>query len=392
VKPKAQFNTERLRAWISSPRTQASLFDYVRNRAEPGILPELWLMLCHPIRSYSEGRHAPRTRASLFHYLESPREASPLDWRGLLNDLFTGYRFALFIPSLWADPAELAEQRAESRMRRMETGFASLAIHAAILTVAVFFAVHTQAGQDMPGKDPIVFLSMPMNLPVLEEGPEGGGGGGGGKREKSPPSGGRLPETAPVQLMAPDPGLPKPLTPPEGALDLKPSVQIPIDLPVDITLPIGDISSPLSDTPSSGPGTGGGIGEGNGPGIGPGIGPGAGPGARGGYGGGSDGGLGPGSGPHTGRGDVIPPEILAKPNPDYTEDARKSRTEGIVLLEVVIRANGSIDGIRIIKGLGHGLDESTILTVSTRWKFRPARYRGVPVDYPARIEVTFRLF
>jgi TonB family protein len=63
-----------------------------------------------------------------------------------------------------------------------------------------------------------------------------------------------------------------------------------------------------------------------------------------------------------------------------------------VLLQVIIRSNGRVEGIKVIKGLGYGLDESAINTIATKWSFKPALYLGKPVDFVAQIEVTFRLF
>ncbi len=387
------FNMERLLTWITRPRGQTSLFQNVRYQLEPNALLEMWQLLRHRMRSMQEARNVPRTRASLFNYLEKPAEASHLEWKGLLKDLFTGYRFALWIPSLWADQKELMEASAQLRTRKMEAGMASLAIHAAIATITVLSALTTPTVSEMPPKETTVFISTPMHRPALASSQEGGGGGGGGgKRELVLPSGGRLPDAAGIQLMPPDPDMPKPLVPPDEPLDLRRSVQIPIDLPADASLPIGDITAPLGNIPSFGPGTGGGVGTGKGPGVGPGNGPGAGTGENGGYGNGRDGGIGDHTGPYIGRGDLITPEVIYKPTPYYTEEARKARTEGIVLVDVVIRANGMVDGFRILKGIGHGLDESAIRTIGTQWRFKPARYRGVPIDYPASIEITFRLY
>jgi len=260
-----------------------------------------------------------------------------------------------------------------------------------LVGVAVYL-VYSKGVELPPEKDPVIFVQSPMNLPFQGDGREGGGGGGGGKHEKEPPSGGRMPDTTRVQFMPPDPGQPKPLVPMENPLDMRASVQMPIDFPTNTALPIGDITAPPSDHLSSGPGSGGGIGTGTGTGAGPGSGPGVGPGSGGGYGGGSGGGIGSGVGPYVSGNGVTEPVAIDQPKPPYTEEARKNRTEGVVLLQVIIRSNGRVDGFRVIKGLGNGLDESAINTIATKWRFRPAMYLGKPVDFQAQIEVTFRLF
>lgn len=86
------------------------------------------------------------------------------------------------------------------------------------------------------------------------------------------------------------------------------------------------------------------------------------------------------------------PVPLLQPTPAYTEEARKSRTEGLVVLQAVIRKDGTVAVVRVIRGLGRGLDESAIEAVANRWRFRPGTVDGQPVDVPATIEVSFRLF
>ena len=109
-------------------------------------------------------------------------------------------------------------------------------------------------------------------------------------------------------------------------------------------------------------------------------------------GGGSGGGIGNGVGPYVMGSGVTAPVAIYQPLPLYTEEARKARVEGIVLIQAVIRKDGSVDSFRVIRGLGYGLDESAINTIATKWRFRPGAMHGVPVDVQANIEVTFRLY
>jgi TonB family protein len=78
--------------------------------------------------------------------------------------------------------------------------------------------------------------------------------------------------------------------------------------------------------------------------------------------------------------------------PSYTEEARKARVQGAVLLQVIIRKDGSIDSFKVVKGLGYGLDESAITTVKTKWRFQPGTLNEIPVDVQANVEVSFRLY
>ena len=85
-----------------------------------------------------------------------------------------------------------------------------------------------------------------------------------------------------------------------------------------------------------------------------------------------------------------PVEILYKPRPAYTAQARRRRLEGEVLLEVVFQASGALRINRVVKGLGFGLDE-TALTAAQHIQFRPARRDGQPYDYAALVHIVFEL-
>jgi TonB family protein len=85
-----------------------------------------------------------------------------------------------------------------------------------------------------------------------------------------------------------------------------------------------------------------------------------------------------------------PVEILSKPKPAYTEEGRRLRVEGDVVLEVLFGAVGSVRVLRVVHGLGHGLDEAAI-EAAGRISFRPATRDGVPVDHTATLRVVFQL-
>jgi periplasmic protein TonB len=176
------------------------------------------------------------------------------------------------------------------------------------------------------------------------------------------------------------------------AEDLIASVQMPIDIPRNLSLPIGDISAPPNGSLSSGSGSGGGIGTGRGTGIGSGSGSGVGPGSGGGMGGGSGGGIGRGTGIYVaGDKGLKNPELVVKPNPPYTEEGRKARAEGVVVLEMVVREDGTVDGFKIVRGLGYGLEEQTIQTIASKWRFKPGTINGVPVPVRVLLDVTFTI-
>ena len=83
-------------------------------------------------------------------------------------------------------------------------------------------------------------------------------------------------------------------------------------------------------------------------------------------------------------------EILEKPRPLYTEEARRLGIEGEVLLEVIFEASGETAVVRIVRGLGHGLDQTAIAATS-HIRFRPAQRDGVSVDSSAVVHIVFQL-
>jgi TonB family protein len=79
-----------------------------------------------------------------------------------------------------------------------------------------------------------------------------------------------------------------------------------------------------------------------------------------------------------------PVEIVFKPSPAYTEEARQAHVQGEVLLSVVFKASGEIHVVRVVSGLGHGLDESAV-RAAQQIRFKPAERAGQPVDFPATL-------
>jgi TonB family protein len=86
------------------------------------------------------------------------------------------------------------------------------------------------------------------------------------------------------------------------------------------------------------------------------------------------------------------PVALYMPWPSYTDVAKEAKIEGTVLLQAIIRKDGTVDTFKVLQGLGYGLDESAITTVAKRWKFSPGTLDGRPVSVQANIEISFRLY
>ena len=89
-------------------------------------------------------------------------------------------------------------------------------------------------------------------------------------------------------------------------------------------------------------------------------------------------------------GNSKPVEILFKPKPAYTDEARAKKIEGEVLLQVVFTAGGDVQVVRVVQGLGHGLDESA-QSAARQIKFHPALQNGQAVDFPAVVHIVFEL-
>jgi protein TonB len=213
---------------------------------------------------------------------------------------------------------------------------------------------------------------------VLPPAPDrAGGGGGGGDSDILQASKGNPPRFAREQIAPPaiivrseQPKLPA-----------EPTVVGPPALSFPQTSRIGDPFSRIPGPPSNGTGTSAGIGSGNRGGVGPGIGPGVGAGWGGGIGG----------GPYVAGGGVSAPELIYDPEPEYSDEARKQKYQGVVLLQVIVGEDGRPRDVRIARSLGFGLDEKALEAVR-QWRFEPGRMNGRAVAVVVNVQVNFRLY
>ena len=204
-----------------------------------------------------------------------------------------------------------------------------------------------------------------------------GGGGGGGDNSPTPASKGRLPRVSPRQFVPPM----AVVNNPNPKLVMEPTIIAQPDVPLpNVNMAVwGDPFGKLGP-PSNGPGSGGGIGSGSGGGVGSGEGPGFGPGKGGGVGGGV----------YRIGGGVSSPQLVYKVEPEYSEEARKAKFQGTVVLYVVVDEKGLPRDLKVVRPLGLGLDEKAVEAV-TKWRFKPGYKDGRPVAVAATIEVNFRL-
>lgn len=257
-------------------------------------------------------------------------------------------------------------------------GVYSLAIHMGGIALLIFLGTNEKVQQAVKESVTLIAPDLAAYQPEMPKKKAAmGGGGGGGDRSPTPATKGKLPRAAPRQF-----------TPPTAVvqnqnpkLPMEPTIVVQSDAPLP-QIASAQFGNPLGipGPPSNGTGSGGGIGSGRGGGVGPGSGQ----------------GYGPGSGGNTGGGvfkiggGVSAPVPTYKPEPEYSEEARKAKFQGSVLLSIVVNADGSTSNIKILRALGLGLDEKAIEAV-TKWRFRPSLKDGRPVAVVANVEVNFRL-
>lgn len=199
-----------------------------------------------------------------------------------------------------------------------------------------------------------------------------GGGGGGNNHTLTPTSKGKLPKFSYTQFTPPQAKIEN--LDPKLAMD--PSLLGPPDLKV-MNNNMPNFGDPLAKNVTDS------LGNGNGTGIGSGSGGGLGPGEGGGTGGGVF---------RAGVNGVGTPSCFYQPAPEYSEEARKTKYQGAVVVEGVINLDGRVTDIKVVKGVGMGLDENAVAAVKT-WRCKPASGpSGKPVRTLVPIEVTFRLY
>jgi periplasmic protein TonB len=250
----------------------------------------------------------------------------------------------------------------------------SVLIHGGVVALLILLAKNKDVQQVVKEFTP---LAAPLSEYVPKMAPKKqtmGGGGGGGARDVTPPSKGKLPKVAPKQFVPPQ--LQKVEQP---KLVMEPTIIAQENTLPKVNLPmLGDPLSGLS-APSQGPGSGG-FGKGSGGGVGSGNGAGFGPGS----------GAGTGGGAYRVGGGVSAPSVLFKVEPEYSEEARKAKFQGTVVLSIIVDPTGKARDIKVIRPLGLGLDEKAIEAVM-KWRFKPGQKDGAPVPVQATVEVNFRL-
>jgi protein TonB len=271
--------------------------------------------------------------------------------------------------SLRPDPGlfTIISKRTNGLSPRRETFVLSLLGQAVIVGLIVYLTTYVFWGP------PTISLHTPRfdDIPLIFSGHNGGGGGG---LDPLPASRGNLPRASlDTQIVPPTVIVPKEVP--------KLAVEETVMAAPDIKFPqggqIGDPTSRFSQWLSNGPGGPDGIGRGCCGGVGSSTGPYVGDGP-------------PGIFP-AGKGGVTAPQIIFNPEPSFSEEARKAKQQGVVMLLVVVGKDGHTYDIRVAESLGMGLDEKAIEAVN-RWRFRPATLNGQAVATQIAVQVDFHLY
>ncbi len=313
--------------------------------------------------------HEPAHRLSHTELLPIGAEGSI--WESLIGNVRDVFRPVKLPPlELTSQPVAVKDPFAEKRSP-LSSGIAILFY--LLLAALLFFWPKPKF---IEKKLAVVPMDISAYLPKAPSVRPAGGGGGGGAHEVVPPTKGKLPDFAKTQITPPQvlkidhPKLPVPET------IVMPQMKEP-----DANLPNVGIPQASAVTLSAGNGGGSGIGSGNHGGIGSGNGNGLGPG---------EGGLTGGGYAHPGGG-ISTPKLIYSVDPEFSDEARRQKYQGIVALSIIVDAQGNPQRIKVVRPLGMGLDEKAVEAVK-QYKFKPAMMGSKPVPVEITIEVNFQLF
>jgi periplasmic protein TonB len=253
-------------------------------------------------------------------------------------------------------------------------------MHVVVITAILWFTLTAHPHVVAQKAEVITPITFRPYIPPTVPAPKAmGGGGGGGLHQTVEPKHGHLPPIVKVQTVAPQIlKIDRPKLPTPAAVEIPQAVK----LPDDKSMPnMGAPQSPQVAMASQGSGSGSGFGQGMGGGIGAGHGSGVGAGIGGGY----------GAGVMSVGGGVSAPQLLNHVEPDFTDQARQARYQGVVEIQMIVDSSGNPENIVIVKHLGMGLDEKAIDAVR-QYRFHPAMFQGHPVPVRLVVDVDFHLY
>jgi TonB family protein len=283
------------------------------------------------------------------------------------------------LPPLKLSSVPIAVRDPMAVKRSPASSAVSFITHAVVFGLILLFTLQQWHERAIAKKAVVTPIDVTPFVPAAPAKDVMGGGGGGGNHDLVEASKGKLPKMekaplAPPQILKLD----------HPKLPVEPAVMMPqqIKLPDNPNMPnIGVPQSTQIALASQGGGSGSGFGSGSGGGIGSGNGNGIGPGTGGGYGGGLY---------HPGGG-VSNPVLVYAPDPEFSDEARRAKYQGVCVVGLIVDAQGNPQRVRIVRPLGMGLDEKALEAVR-QYKFKPAVFNGKPVPVEINIEVNFRIY
>jgi len=288
-----------------------------------------------------------------------------LQEEGVFASLWSSVRDVFFPVKL---PPLVLESKPIPVVDRMKTrqdpkATASAIVIYGLIILVIAWAVKQHVQFLKPVKVQVTEISTPPPLPQAKDTM----GGGGGQKGPTPVSKGALPKFADTQIVPPK-------APVESKIKIEPTIEVQPDLKM-ASNNMPNFGMPTSNVMgnSMGNGKGTGIGSGNGSGLGPGTG--------GNYGGGL----------RKIGGGVTGPIPTYEPEPEFSEEARKAKFMGSVLVGLVVDTNGMPQNVHIVRGVGMGLDEKAMEAVR-QYRFKPAMENGKPVPVEVNVEVNFQIF
>ena len=294
------------------------------------------------------------------HWTETEEEGMLASLWGSVRDVF----FPAKLPPLVLEskPIAVVDRMAVKQNPKAWAGSVTFYV---LLILFIAWLIHKKVQFSAPVKAVILTdLSVPPPAPPKANAM----GGGGGQRGPTPVTKGTPPKFAEQQIVPPKA---PPMVDPK--IKIEPTIEVQKDVKMASSLPqIGVANSPIIGM-SMGNGSGTGLGSGNGSGLGPGS-------------GGNTGG-----GPRRIGGGVSAPQVIYQVEPEFSEEARKAKVAGNVLVNLWVDTNGNPSHVHVIRGVGMGLDEKAVEAVK-QYKFKPAMENGKPVLVELNIEVNFQIF
>lgn len=339
----------------------------------------IWTSLIANLRdAFSSAKQPPLELSSKAIDVVDPLQQPPI-WKEMLGGLQDAF-FPKKLPPLDLTSKPIPVKDILADKRGPTSSLVSFGAHVVIIAIIAALLINKIVAKPVVKPTNVTDVDVKPFIPMTPKSKlTMGGGGGGGDHDIVDPSKGRLPKFAKDQI-----------TPPQiirndhPKLAVEPTIVMPPNLKIPDAPNMPNLGVPTSGQvtlASNGTGSGGGMGSGKGGGLGSGSGAGVGPGTGGGYGGGV----------YQVGGGVSAPQLIFAPDPEFSDEARRAKYQGVCVVSLVVDAQGRPQQVRVQRALGMGLDEKAIEAVR-QYKFKPAYFKGQAVPVNISIEVNFRIY